>query len=287
VNPKARPVLRRPAGGIANLPEDRPLPPAPPGWQNPADDQSIERLFRRLALPVALGAAFLLVHSPLRMLGRTLLSMWVHEIGHAVTAWLCGFFAFPGAWKTVISDDRVVVVSLTLAAALAYPLVLAWRARRPWWAAGLAALLLAQAVMTLGIRPGAARQLILFGGDAGSLVLGTALMLTFYVARGTHLHVSWLRWGFLVIGAVAFADAFAEWWEYGHSLEGVVFGENVGSSGPSDPTRLAMEYGWSEHRLIARHMAVGWTCFLVLAAAYVAGWRAPAADDQASSSSSG
>ena len=33
-------------------------------------------------------------------LQRTFLSMMVHEAGHAVTSWFCGFAAFPALWVT-------------------------------------------------------------------------------------------------------------------------------------------------------------------------------------------
>ena len=42
-------------------------------------------------------------------LQRTFLSMMVHELGHAVTAWWCGFGALPGLWKTLIPETRGVV----------------------------------------------------------------------------------------------------------------------------------------------------------------------------------
>ena len=51
-----------------------------------------------------------------------------------------------------------------------------------------------------------------FGGDAGCMVLGTLLMGTLDARRGHVLARGWLRWGFLVIGAAAFCDAYATWW---------------------------------------------------------------------------
>jgi len=53
---------------------------------------------------------------------------------------------------------------------------------------------------------------ILWSGDGGCMLLGTLLMLSFYARASSSLRKGWLRWGFLVIGAAAFADAFATWW---------------------------------------------------------------------------
>ena len=198
--------------------------------------------------------------------------MWVHELGHATSAWLCGFGAFPGPWRTPISENRMALVVLLLAAGLIYGAWHAWQAGAYWRCAGFGALLVLQAVLTGGLRPHAARGFFLFMGDGGCLVLGTALMATIYVAPGSALHRGWLRWGFLVIGAVAFMDTFTTWWEAKHSREGVIFGEIEGV-GDSDPTRLVFEHGWSEARLVARYLALAWACLLFLAGLYLVNLR--------------
>src|SRR4051812_23508275 len=55
-----------------------------------------ELWIRRLAIPVALAAFWVIDQSDmLHALARTFLSMWVHELGHAVTAWLSGVSAVP------------------------------------------------------------------------------------------------------------------------------------------------------------------------------------------------
>ena len=63
-----------------------------------------ERMARAVALPLALLFAWLAVReSPgaVRML-----AMWVHESGHAVAAWLCGYVAWPGPWFTPVGTER-------------------------------------------------------------------------------------------------------------------------------------------------------------------------------------
>jgi hypothetical protein len=244
----------------------------PAVWRDPTNDPEVERRIRQVALPAALALAFLVTHSGLRGLARTFLTMWIHEIGHAVTAWLCGFGAFPGPWFTPISEDRIVLVTVGLLAALGYAGHRAWTARS--WVAlgGLGAVLLAQLVLTFSVRAHAARSLIIFMGDGGCLLFGSLLMATLYVAPGSALHRGWLRWGFLVIGAFAFADAFGTWWEAKHSVEGVTFGE-IENVGDSDPTKLVFEFGWSEARLVSRYLSLAWACLGALAVLYLAGLR--------------
>jgi hypothetical protein len=241
---------------------------------NPAEaEAAYERRLRQLALPIALLASFAVAHSPFRGLGRVFLSMWVHELGHAVTAWLSGFMAFPGPWFTPIAESRSLAVTALVLVGLGVAIFNAWQRESRALAGALGAVALAALVMTFGLRPHLARALILFAGDGGCLVLGTVGMATFFVPPGSALHRTHLRWGFLVIGAFAFADAFTTWWDYKHSVEGVVFGENEGS-GPSDATRLVFDYGWSEARLVKRYLTTAGTCGLALVTAYVLALRA-------------
>jgi hypothetical protein len=251
------------------------LPSRPPAvWNDPTNDPDVERRIRQFALPAVLALAFVISRSGLRGIVRTFLSMWVHEIGHAVAAWLCGFGAFPGPWRTPVSEDRMVVVTVGLLAALGYAGFRAWRAEAKWAVVGVAALVVVQLALTFGMRAHNARALILFMGDGGCLILGAVGMATVFVAPGSVLHRGWLRWGFLVIGAFAFMDAFTVWWEAKHGSEGVVFGEIEGV-GDSDPTRLVFDYGWSERKLVSRYLTLGWVCLLSLGGAYAWNLRRP------------
>src|SRR5437764_571263 len=67
-----------------------------------SDGPLLEARIRAWAIPSALLFAFLLVSTgPGRAVVRIFFSMWVHELGHAVAAWLCGVLAVPGPWRTL------------------------------------------------------------------------------------------------------------------------------------------------------------------------------------------
>src|SRR5687767_4757176 len=82
-------------------------PPPPPSaaalfaHQHSIDDARLEVWLARLAVPAALAIAWVLAKMDLgRFLLRTFFGMWLHELGHAVAAWLCGYPAIPGPWFT-------------------------------------------------------------------------------------------------------------------------------------------------------------------------------------------
>jgi hypothetical protein len=242
-------------------------------WGLPAFEASIERRFRQLALPIALLVAWAVVHTGLpHLLLRTVFSMWVHELGHAVAAWMCGRFAFPGPWFTPVGAQRTWIVVVLLATALGYGAFRCWRARKPW-AVFLGVALVLQGYCTLFLPDGKAMAFIVWSGDGGCMILGTLLMLSFYARKHSQLRVGWLRWGFLVIGAAAFADGFATWWAARTDREVIPFGENEGR-GPSDPTVLIFQQGFSIPGMVNGYVWLGLACLVVLLAAYVWGLRA-------------
>jgi hypothetical protein len=253
-----------------------PEPEASTGvWEGDLEDARLEHRLRLFAVPVALVFAHLVVATRFgHAVTRIFLSMFVHELGHAVAAWLCGFTAFPALWVTWMSSARVASLAIVLSFALGLGTFWLWRVGRQWSAAALGTVLVLQLALTLGLSTRSAEALIAFGGDAGCFVLGAALMCTFYANSESSLVRGWLRWGFLVIGAFAFSDALATWWAARSDSDAIPFGEIEGV-GLSDPSKLTETYGWTIHQLINRYLVVAAVSFAALAVGYAAGLRRP------------
>ena len=234
-------------------------------------DPRLEWQLSIAAIPAALLLG-LLFHLLTPGLQRIFFGMPVHELGHAVTAWLCGYFAIPTLWKTLVPESRGVVAPLVLVGALFFGMYRAYLAEKPGYIALLAIVLVVQACGTLLISELTAEMLFTFGGDAMGMVLAAALMASFFFGKRTRLYKESLRWGFLVIGAAAFVDMFATWFAALWNVDVIPFGENEGS-GLSDPLKLLEEHGWRTGTMVRRYVAVGVCALAGLAAVYVWGVR--------------
>jgi len=227
------------------------------------DDARRELLYRWFALPAALISARLLVS--IAPAAVRILSMWIHECGHAVTAWLCGFPAFPGPWFTPVDTERSRPLAVMFVGLIGFGGFRAWKQQRWVLVVSSAAVLIVQFIFTVRLYSDQAQQLIIFGGDAGCFVLGSILIATFYAGRESAIYQNSLRWGFLAIGALAFMDAFAVW----SHVDSIPFGEN--ENGLSDPSVLTDLYGWGIKQLLDRYYHLAVFCLAALAVVYAVG----------------
>lgn len=193
--------------------------------------------------------------------------MPLHELGHAISGWWCGYGAIPGLWKTMMPEARGVVMPVLV---LAFEGFIVWRAwttkRMDLFALGLG-LALVQFYGTTQLSPIDVEQVFAFCGDGGAMVLGTLLMLTFFCHEESRLRVGGLRYGLISIGAAAFIDTFAIWWAARSDTDAIPFGEIEGV-GLSDPSKLQEQFGWSEQTLVERYVLVGTLCMIVLIAVW-------------------
>lgn len=241
----------------------------PEGIQDPA----LELKFCLAAIPAMLLLG-ILFNAFMPFLQRTFLTMPVHEFGHSIAAWLCGFWSIPTLWKAITAAERGFVTPLVILGATGFMMYRAWLAQNLLLVALGGTLIVLQLVGTLGIKEHTAQMLIVFGGDGLGMILATLLMASFYFGKETNLYKGSLRWGFVAIGAAAFVDMFSVWWATRKDKGRIPFGEQEGT-GLSDATKLVDDYGWTVDQLVSRHVTVGVLCLAALAAVYAWGaWRA-------------
>ena len=181
---------------------------------------------RALGVPIALAVAAFIGLSDLgQMLLRLLFGMWLHELGHASASWICGVFAVPLPWITLGGESRSAAMIVVFFGLLG---LAAWRRLAPLWLLAIPAGVLLVGIL---IPLKHATTFIVFMGDGGSLVYGTLLMLgAMLLPDESRLSKGALRWGYLVIGAGAFMDAFLTWFRSWRDVAELPFGRSESSA---------------------------------------------------------
>ncbi|MBX5481840.1 MAG: hypothetical protein IRZ16_08375 [Myxococcaceae bacterium] len=245
------------------------LPPETPAWDGDAEERATEARLRLIAPPVVLGLSFLLVSTkPGAFIARVTSGMWLHELGHAVCAWLCGYSAVPLPWFTSIGGTKSPMLTLLFVAFWSYLAYRAHRAGQPFRRGAFASIAALHLLLAAALGRSQAQAAITFFGDGGALLLGAALMSTFYVAPGSRLHQGALRWGLLGIGALGFADVLMPWLRAVGDRDEIPFGRIEGI-GLSDPSKLVDVHGITVGGMVRTYLAVGALALLATAAIYV------------------
>ena len=247
-------------------------------WDTDRADALMELRLVVAVVPVVGLLAWLATKSEgLHAMGRIFFSMWLHELGHAMAAWFTGFFALPGPWRTMVGDERsfgvVVGLSLLIAGLASYG---HRTERRPLVV--VAGVLMALQVVGHLIRVDTARAFISFFGDGGCMVIGALLVARFFAGPEEQQLTddgpqrTWLRWGLVVIGAFALADASSVWWAAHGDPAEIPFG-HIEGVGLSDPSVLVEQFHWSEQKLISRYVTTSALCLLLVGVCQVIGVR--------------
>ncbi len=237
------------------------------------ENPQLEWKIRAAAIPAAFTLALIFNLWPMgHWLQRTFLSMMVHELGHAMTGWVCGYASIPTLWRTTFPEARTVFVTLVLVAGLAYVGWRSWTTQRMLWF-GAAVIALGLVFFGTTTSTDTAFEAFTFGGDGGAMVIGTALVLTMFAPAASRLRTNQLRWGFLVIGAAAYVDTLATWWRARTNEDVIPFGEIEGV-GLSDPSKLQETFGWTTRTIVDRYLLVGAICGFVIVTVWLySTWR--------------
>ncbi len=230
-----------------------------------ADEPEVDTTKARAwGVPIALGIACVLgLATPGQFLLRVLFGMWLHELGHAVASWICGVFAAPLPWLTLGGEARSPFFIVLLFGGLG---AFAYRsaAHRRW-------LLIPAGILVVGLLVPFRHvsTFITFFGDGGAMVFGALFLAgAMLLPDGARLSRGGLRWGYLVIGAGAFTDAFFTWVRSWRDVAELPFGRSD-ASGLSDASKLVDVAGWSETGLIRSYLGLGVLCLAVLGAVTV------------------
>jgi len=236
----------------------------------PVQDPAFEKKACLLALPGMLSfALFVQITGFLSGMQRIFFAMPIHELGHAVSGWLCGFNSIPTLWKTITPENRGYLSSLLVLVLLGWLARYGLKRKQPLWLAFVCLVLIVQGYGTFMISLGKADMVITMGGDAMGMILATLLMMTFYVGKDTQIYKGALRWGFLGIGAAAFINMFAPWWN--KDISAIGYGTTGGI--PTDSWKMINIHLWEWDALFTVHITLGLLCLTALGIIYGIGLK--------------
>jgi hypothetical protein len=203
------------------------------------------------------------------------IGMVFHELGHAVAYWLSGRFAIPTFAYTMSLQESPsvfsVVVILGLILALGY---FGWKYKHQPLLSVAALSVVLFVVLTGVLSSSSSEVVILYSGLGGELVLGTAAMMSAYVAMPDRFNWRINRFVFLGLGATSFAQAALRWYRAQSDVSQLPMGALLDFSGifgggesNGDLDRLIREFGWTQQYIVSVYSRT-----TVLCAAVLIGW---------------
>lgn len=199
------------------------------------------------------------------------ISIWFHEFGHAIVAWLSGRKAIPLplGWTPVEPERSPLVYGCVLA--LLGLLFWAGRKEGKRWPMVLAvALAVIQFSMTWLMSADTFDMLLYFGGIGGEFLLCTLLMVGFYFPLPDYFRWDLYRYPVVLGAAFTFWGSFWSWRQIDKGVASIPWGSMWG--GPEhtggDMNQLSLSHGWSNAQIIGTYNTLGSWCVLALLGIY-------------------
>lgn len=223
--------------------------------------------------PLLLGFAWLVTQSPFKFFLQGF-HIWIHELGHAVPAWLSGKKALPlPIGFTLIEPDYSAFVHWGLLLLFGVLFVAGIKERKIWAVIAAVALAGLQHVMTWRM-PDYRQEFWYgaFGGLGGEFIISTLFMMAFYVRLPEKFRWEWCRYLFFFMGATTLLSTWTLWIDVYRGIQEIPFGSMIaGEDDPNgDMNGLLNEYGWSKFKIRRTYYLLGQTCWIVLGLTWAA-----------------
>ncbi len=198
--------------------------------------------------------------------------LWMHEWGHALFAWACGWMAIPlPIGFTPVIPGRNWAILLVWHAFWGLWTWRAWVAEHRVASAIGAGAILIQWVFAFGLSQPTQEQWMLFGGCAGELLLSAAWMAMFHLRFSGKTRFDFWRWVLMFFGASVFAQAFGLWVAARRTGTAIPWGSMWGEQSDGDMDRLCDEFHWTTREISERYFALACVCGLLVFAGFL--WR--------------
>lgn len=202
----------------------------------------------------------------------------LHEMGHAVTAWMLGRFAIPlgaivpTAGMTIIGYEKHVWVHLVYFSFFGFLAYKAWKHKLPFLIGTAAFFIFGSMYLQSKFPDSMTMQWFSFGGIAGEFILSAILILSFYHPSFKKIRWDFIRYPFFMMGCMAFVNACESWFLIKNKLATMPFGSAISADGSGDSNgdlNKLIANGWSEDLIIERYLTIGKIAFTIILIQYI------------------
>lgn len=202
----------------------------------------------------------------------------LHEMGHAIAAWMTGHFAVPlgaivpTAGLTLIGQERHMWVYLIFFSLFGYLGFKAWVSKLYYLVIISGLYITASVYLSYSLSDAQMSTFFFYGGIAGEFILSTILILSFYQPSFKKLRWDFFRYPFLLMGSMAFVNSVDMWLRIQSKLSSIPFGTAISSDGAADANgdmnRLVAS-GWSQDQIISRYLMLAKIGFWLILIQYI------------------
>lgn len=235
----------------------------------------------RFALPIAFIVSYLFnTVDFLRILSYLLTTIPLHEMGHALVAWMGGRWALPlgaivpTAGMTLVANSRSMVFIFIFFSLLMAGIYYFYKKQYRFHLSMLLLIFTLSCFLTFAIDELRLAAYISMAGILGEIILSTFLIVCFYYNLTNRFRWDFWRFPALLFGTTAFTNTALQWYRIKNNLQAMPMGSAISAEGAKDISgdmNQLILAGWMPQQIILIYWAFIKTSALIILTYYIMG----------------
>lgn len=197
------------------------------------------------------------------------LSMWVHEFGHATTAWFGGMAATPFLGWTTRSGERSWTVTMCFTALLGILGYKSWEKKSYFLVVTFILFFFTQMYFRFVINEEKLDFMFSYMGIGGEFWISTWLIIAYHYYFPEYTQWRVLKYAALFVGAFVFFNAFSMWKNIYHGYAEFPWGSLWSGEDHGDMNTLRDEFGWQTFQITSSYVKFGTICVTIIIVHYI------------------
>lgn len=196
-------------------------------------------------------------------------SMWVHEFGHATTAWFGGVAATPFLGWTTMGGERSWIVTICFTALLGILGYKSWEKKSYFLVGTFVIAFLTQMYFRFVLNEENLDFMFSYMGIGGEFWISSWLIIAYHYDFPEYVQWRLLKYVALFIGAMVFLNALMMWKNISHGYAEFPWGSLWGGEDHGDMNVLRDEFGWQTLQITSSYVKLGTVCLLIVIVHYI------------------